>query len=250
MKILIYLFLAIGALSILFSCTKRSQRLLSQEDQLIEAVLKAHGGKKYQSANYSFKFRGNEYSFKNDFAKYEYTKSYIVKGVRVIDKLSNEGFSRMVNGSPQELSESDQSRYGNALNSVIYFAQIPNKLQDPSVMKSSKGKTKIKGQNYEVVEVTFKKEGGGKDFDDVYYYWIHEDNKTVDYFGYNFHVNKGGVRFRSHYNRRNVDGIIFQDYINYSADKETPLSDLPKLFETGKLKELSRIELVDVKKEG
>ena len=56
----------------------------------------------------------------------------------------------------------------------------------------------------------------------------------------------GGVRFRSAYNSRKVGGIIFQDYINFKAAVGTPLANLPKLFEQGKLKELSRIETKNV----
>jgi len=59
-------------------------------------------------------------------------------------------------------------------------------------------------------------------------------------------VNKGGVRFRSAYNRRVIDGIIFQDFINYKAKIGTPLFDLPSLYEKGELEELSRIETKDI----
>ena len=59
-------------------------------------------------------------------------------------------------------------------------------------------------------------------------------------------MNGGGVRFRSAYNSRNVGGIIFQDYVNYKAEMGTPLGDLPKLFEQGRLKELSKIDTENV----
>ena len=64
---------------------------------------------------------------------------------------------------------------------------------------------------------------------------------------YSYSVNDGGVRFRSAYNPRTIDGIRFQDYINWEAPVGTPLKDLPALFEKDKLKELSRIETVDVR---
>ena len=69
----------------------------------------------------------------------------------------------------------------------------------------------------------------------------------MDYLAYNYKVNGGGVRFRSSYNRRNVGGIIFQDYINYKAEVGTPLKDLPTLYENDKLKEVSRIDTENVK---
>ena len=48
------------------------------------------------------------------------------------------------------------------------------------------------------------------------------------------------------YNTRVIDGITFQDYINYKAAVGTALKDLPALYEKGKLKELSKIETENV----
>jgi hypothetical protein len=39
------------------------------------------------------------------------------------------------------------------------------------------------------------------------------------------------VRFRTAFNTRVIDGLTFQDYINYEAPIGTPLKDLPKLYE-------------------
>ena len=124
---------------------------------------------------------------------------------------------------------------------------MPYHLNDPAVNKTYEGTTSIKGKNYQVIRVTFEEEGGGDDFDDVYYYWFDAENYQLDYLAYSFHVNKGGVRFRSAYNAREIEGIRFQDYINFKADKDTPLTELPKMYEANKLKELSRIELEKVK---
>ena len=64
----------------------------------------------------------------------------------------------------------------------------------------------------------------------------------MNYMAYSYHTNDGGVRFRSAYNPRTVDGIRFQDYVNWEAPIGTPLEELPKLYENGQLKELSKIE--------
>ena len=162
--------------------------------------------------------------------------------------MTNSDFTRMVDGQEIELSDKKKSGYSGSLNSVIYFATLPYKLQDPAVNTAYKGTTTIKGKNYEVLEITFDEEGGGKDHEDVYYYWINQKTKVIDYLAYNFQVNNGGVRFRSAYNSRNVDGIIFQDYINFKAPVGTPLSELPKLFEKEELKQLSVIATESVKK--
>jgi len=110
------------------------------------------------------------------------------------------------------------------------------------------GQEKVKNVLYEVIEVTFDKEGGGKDYDDEFYYWINRETYLIDYLAYNYQVGKGGVRFRSAYNKRNIAGITFQDYINYKAPVGTPISELPSLYESDKLIELSRIETENITK--
>ncbi|WP_299834215.1 DUF6503 family protein [uncultured Tenacibaculum sp.] len=225
---------------------KEEVKPVSEGEIIINKAIKAHGGELYNTAHYKFIFRKNEYAFKNDGSNYTYSVKRNIKDQIVEDVLNNGELSRKINGEAVELDDKTKSRFSEALNSVIYFATLPYKLNDGAVNKEFKGKTTIKGEAYNVVEVTFKQEGGGKDFEDQFHYWVNEKTNTVDYLAYNYKVNSGGVRFRSSYNRRNVDGVIFQDYINYKAEVGTPLADLPKLYEEGKLKELSKIDTENV----
>ncbi|GHC50805.1 DUF6503 family protein [Ulvibacter litoralis] len=215
---------------------------LSEAEILLNEAIQAHGGDLYDTANYSFVFRENTYTFKNDGQSYEYTKTAKKEDSTTIDVLKNGVFSRTVNNEPVTLSEKKTKSATGAINSVIYFATLPHKLNDASVLKEYLGETTIKGQTYAVLGITFKQEGGGEDFDDEFHYWINSETKKIDYLAYNYKVNKGGVRFRSAYNRSVIDGITFQDYINYKVEVGTPLLDIPSLYEAGKLTELSKIE--------
>lgn len=221
---------------------------INKAGKIVNSAIKSHGGELYNKASYAFSFRNKEYTFINRGNEYTYTlKKENAEKETILDVLENGIFKRTINGKQLNLSEEDASKYGESLNSVIYFATLPHKLNDSAVNKSYKGEIQIKGENYDVIEVTFKQEGGGKDFEDHYYYWINKKSHTMDYLAYNYKVNGGGVRFRSSYNRRNVGGIIFQDYINYKAEVGTPLKDLPTLYENDKLKEVSRIDTENVK---
>ncbi|MBX9888575.1 MAG: hypothetical protein K2Y30_11650 [Flavobacteriaceae bacterium] len=214
---------------------------LSKADSIVNAAIEAHGGKRYDTADYSFEFRGKKYRFQNNGNIYTYTSEIQTGDSLVKDILTSDKFERAINGQEQTLSKEDIAKYSEALNSVIYFATLPYKLQDASVNKMYIEEKTIKEKKYEVIKVTFGEAGGGKDFDDEYMYWINKETRKIDYLAYSYKVNDGGVRFRAAFNNRVIDGITFQDYINYGAPVTTELKNLPQLYEQGKLKELSQI---------
>lgn len=242
--------LLIFSIMVSISNCKKSQKSLSEAEKIVFDSIDAHGGDLYSKAHYKFTFRDKDYIFKHNGNLFEYSVSYEKDGKAIYDFMTSEELSRSIDGVETQLSEKQKQSYGESLNSVIYFATLPYKLLDDAVNKKYQGTSKIKGKDYYVIEITFNEEGGGKDFDDTYYYWINQQTNNVDYLAYNYSVNKGGVRFRSAYNKRVVGGILFQDYVNYKAEVGTPLGDLPKMWEKGKLKELSRIETENVKKLG
>lgn len=219
---------------------------MDKADSLVVKTIAAHGGELYDTAHYGFRFREKNYTFRNQTGSYTYTVTGQKEGKEIRDVLENGTLTRTINGKETELSSKDVVKYTEALNSVIYFATLPYKLNDAAVKKSYEGRTTIKNQDYEVLSITFDQEGGGNDHDDKFMYWIHSDTNTVDYLAYSYETNDGGVRFRSAYNPRTVGGIRFQDYINYEAPLGTPLNELPDLYENGELKEFSKIETEDV----
>jgi hypothetical protein len=221
--------------------TPAAEKQFSIADSLINEAIEAHGGDLYNKADYSFFFRDKKYRFKNNGNSFEYSSEEQKNDSFIKDVMVNDSFERYINKSLQSLSKKDVGRYSEALNSVIYFAMLPYKLQDASVNKKFIEETTIKEKQYDVVGVTFGQDGGGKDFDDEFHYWINKLTHKIDYLAYNYRTNDGGVRFRSAFNTRVIDGVIFQDYINYEAPLETPLKDLPKLYEQGSLKEVSQI---------
>ncbi len=221
-------------------------KVSSKADEVISKAIKAHGGELYDTADYSFVFRGKKYQFANNGDEYTYSIKSEHSDISVCDFITNGIFQRYVNEELVSLAEKEVDKYKEALNSVIYFATLPHKLKDAAVVKKFIETTTIKDQQYNVVEVTFREEGGGEDHDDEFYYWINTKTSKVDYLAYKYHVNNGGIRFRSAYNRRIVEGITFQDYVNWKAVLGTPLKELPRLFEQGELKEVSRVDIENV----
>ena len=219
---------------------------MSKGDSIIASAIKAHGGDKYKMANFAFTFRNKKYQFQNKDNSFTYISEFKKNDTLIKDILKNGKFVRYTNGIQQKLDSVKETKYSEALNSVIYFATLPYKLEDAAVQKKFIEEITIKDKVYDVVEVTFNQTGGGKDYQDEFYYWVNKQTHKLDYIAYVYHVNEGGIRFREAYNVRIIDGITFQDYINYEAPLGTSLKNLPILFQEGKLKELSRIETENV----
>jgi len=221
--------------------------------QIIDEVILKHGGMRYENSKISFDFRGKHFSRKRSDGKFIYRKvSTDTSGIITVDEMDNNIFDRGVDGKLMELSDKEREGGRASLNSVIYFALLPFRLNDESVGKKYLGTYNVKGSDYIKVEITFAQEGGGEDFDDIYVYWIHEQNKTLDYLAYSFAERKTtGYRFRSFYNRREVNGIIFQDYENYKPENSADFypGDMDRMFADGSLELLSKIELENVQVE-
>lgn len=166
------------------------------------------------------------------------------RAIPCADILTNEGFRRLIEGRQTALSTKDSSAYANSVNSVIYFALLPCFLQDPAVRLTGLGTARIAGEEYDKLQVTFRQEGGGKDFEDTFVYWFHRNRHTLDFLAYHYLTDGGGARFRKAVNTREVGGFRFADYINYQPKTDRrDVAVFDSLYEHGSLKELSRIEL-------
>jgi hypothetical protein len=215
---------------------------------VVDAAIAAHGGERFEDLKIGFDFRGRHYTAIRKGGLYTYTRSFTDSTGRVEDRLNNEGFVRKVNGRPVNLPEERMRAFSRSVNGVIYFALLPFGLNDPAVRKQYLGETTLKQQPYHKVKITFAAEGGGEDYQDEFIYWIHRQTHVVDYLGYSYHTDGGGLRFRQAYGPQVVAGVRFQQYINYEpAQQPARLEELDKLFEAGQLRELSRIELENIR---
>lgn len=216
--------------------------------QIINMVIEVHGGELYNAVEVEFDFRDHHYKSYYNQGAYKYERLLKDSSDQVQDILTNEGFTRKINGNVAQVTEKRAAAYSRSINSVMYFAFLPFKLNDQSVIKKYLGKARIKGQDYHKIEVTFQEDGGGEDFEDVFIYWIHPEAYTMDYLAYVYHTDGGGKRFRAPYNSRTIEGLKFADYINYEEPKEPfSIADYDSLFDADELPELSKIELKNIK---
>ena len=217
--------------------------------EVVDRAIAAHGGGLFDSATFSFTFRGRLYKRMRSGGSYQFERIFINPDdstQEVRDILTNEGLTREINGAVAAIPDTMAFKYANSVNSVIYFAVLPYRLNDGAVFKKYLGEVDIKGKTYDKVQVTFAEEGGGKDFDDIFIYWFNQDTHQLDYLAYKYETDGGGIRFREALNPRRVGGLLFQDYVNYKMDKRLPLETADSLFEAGELEKLSEILLEEI----
>lgn len=247
--LLVYSFL----LSVFISCSADKKTSAQppadlRAQEIVNKAIQKHGGGKYEKINVAFEFRERHYTAVKQDGRYTYTRAFTDSTGQVQDFLSNNGFRREVNGKPVNLPEERKQAFSNSVNSVIYFALLPHGLNDPAVKKEYLGEITLRGQPYYKIKVSFVQEGGGVDYEDKFIYYIHQKTFLMDYFAYSYQTDGGGLRFRQAYNPQVIGGIRIQQYINYQPTAEqSALHDLDKLFEAGKLEELSRIELENIR---
>ncbi len=232
-------------LSAYVACSPRSEA-----DKIIDQSIAAHGGERFQSAKISFDFRERQYEIFKSPERFRYVRAFSGEAGRIVDVLDNKGFTRKIDGEEVVLPDKDKNAYANSVNSVAYFAFLPYGLNDPAVIKTHLGEIQLEGKTYELIKVTFEKEGGGEDYDDEFLYWINKENFRMDFMAYTYHTDGGGVRFRKAKNQREVSGILFQDYDNYKPEDETvAVEEMQPLYEEGKLELLSEILLENIQVE-
>ncbi|WP_292901145.1 DUF6503 family protein [Nonlabens sp.] len=226
--------------TILFSCTNTDPDARAIMDQ----AMNAHGTTIAAKGTLSFNFRGIDYSVERDNGRFVYQRHLMIGADTILDRLDNKGFSRYSNGMELPLADSLLTRYTSSLNSVIYFAQLPYSLDGEAIQLQYIAQDTINGKAYHELQVTFKEEGGGEDHEDEFMYWINTQDHLIDYMAYSYCEEECGYRFRESENRRNINGIILQDYNNFKAlNGDADLSKMDDMFEKGELLKVSDIDL-------
>lgn len=184
---------------------------------IVDRALEAHGSAVLDDAVVEFDFRGRHFVVTRNDGLFRYERIYTDAGRTIREVLDNDGLFREIDGNRVPMLEQEHRSVETAVNSVVYFALLPYFLNDPAVQKTYLGAATLQGEPYHKIEVTFRQEDGGRDWEDRFVYWIHQERYTMDYLAYFFHVNNGGTRFREAFNVRTVGGVRFADYKNYTA---------------------------------
>lgn len=238
-------------LSIVFLLFVACGQQAPDAQQVVDQAIARAGIHQLQRATASFTFRNINYDYEMENGNFRYTRTQTDSiGNRVKDALTNEGLQRYINGDLAAITDERRTAYTSSVNSVIYFAFLPFRLNDAAVNKQHEGIVAIDGIRYHKIRVTFDVEGGGEDYEDVFYYWFDTSDYSMDYLAYSYNEEDEGtgMRFRVAINPREVNGIRIQDYKNLKPriKDSVPLGSIDEAFQKGELIELSTIELEDV----
>lgn len=235
------IFLLITGMIISSSCSQQTD-----EQKIINKSIDFYGMQQLENASVTFDFRQYQFKVSQQNGNHRYERFFTDSaGSKVHDLLTKNGLVREVDNRVVKLSGKENAAYSEAVNAAVYFVYLPLKLNDSAVQKKLLGQVKIKGKEYYKLEISFSRQDGGKDYDDIYYYWFDTADYSMDYFAYS----TGGKRFRQVSELHDAEGIRFQDYVNYEHPKNdslTPLIKYDSLYQSGKLVELSRIELKNI----
>lgn len=234
--------LLIFATALLIGCIDK-KGIAVDAQKIVDASIEASGGDLYHKQDIAFTFREREYRKYKALGKPILMRITQTDTTRIEDILSGSLFERKIDGVVQELADSTRLTLAEAVNSVHYFAYLPQGLNDAAVNKTYLGKKTLGGAEYHKIQVTFDQEGGGTDFEDVFVYWFDSKTHLMEFLAYEYHTNGGGKRFRQAFNQRTVGGIRFADYRNYKYEGPLEVSALDSVFLRDELELLSLIEL-------
>lgn len=236
----------LAAVLLISSCSST----VPNAQEIVNAAIEKSGKQVLENASASFTFRQIPYTYEKRNGKYTYTRTQQdTLNNEVKDVLTNDGLTRFINKVPSEITQKKREAYTASVNSVIYFAFLPYSLNDEAVNKEFVGTVTINDKSYYKIRVTFDAQGGGEDYEDVFFYWFDTEDYSMDFLAYSYNEDDGkGIRFREAFNAREVNGVVIQDYKNYKprVKDSIPLSEMDQAFQEDGLELLSLIELENV----
>ncbi|MEF8866506.1 MAG: hypothetical protein V5A20_12175, partial [Salinibacter sp.] len=101
-------------------------------EAVIDSAQAAHGASVLDRALVTFDFRDDAYRLRQDGGTFHYRRAYADSlGRSVTEGLTNDGRYRVVEGDTVSLTPSERASVETTVNSVAYFALLPEPLGDP-----------------------------------------------------------------------------------------------------------------------
>lgn len=216
---------------------------------VVDRSIARHGGGVMDNARIEFDFREYHFVLDRNDGMFSYERTYTDSTGRLHEEIiNNDGIFKNIDGEAVPVDSALHRRIGDNVNSVAYFTLLPNPLNDPAVIKQDLGSVRMKGEPYRKVGITFEEEGGGRDYQDRFLVWIHENDYTMDYFAYYYFTDETGSRFRVADSIHSVGGVRLADYLNLTYDglNARTIDRYDGLFNADSLRLVSEVRIENV----
>ncbi len=161
-------------------------------------------------------------------------------------RITNDTVEQWIDGEPVEVAPERLQPLRDGVMARVYFAFLPYRLNDPSVLKQDLGVEDWAGRTLHRVRVTFVP-GSSTDAEDVFLFWFDPASARLEQFAYSFTRGEGGLRFRRAFNYRRVGGILFFDQENLGVDGPGfDVDDIDPDFVERRMSRVSTVELHDL----
>jgi hypothetical protein len=192
---------------------------LAETLPIVERAIEFHGGETFRASEVALRITSKSGSFeivaRHDGDLFVHRVTSERDEERVVYRQTNDSIEVSRDGEVVLLeTEQDRQRARDFVSARVYFAFLPFRLTDPSVMQEDEGLERWGDRELHRVKVTFEP-GSSTNADDAYLYWFDPESGRLEQFAYSF---SGGVRFRTLENYRRVGGILFADQKNYAVD--------------------------------
>ncbi len=161
-------------------------------------------------------------------------------------RITNDTVEQWIDGETVEVPAERRQQLRDWVMARVYFAFLPYRLNDPSVLKQDLGIEEWEGRELHRVRVTFVP-GSSTDAEDVFLYWLDPASGRLEQFAYSFTRGEGGLRFRRAFNYRRVGGILFFDQENLGVDGPGfSVDEIDPEFVERRMRHVSTVELRDI----
>ncbi|NNF03281.1 MAG: hypothetical protein HKN17_02340 [Rhodothermales bacterium] len=216
---------------------------------VIDRSIDRHGGDVINRARIEFDFRDYHFVLDRNDGMFSYERTYTDStGRRHEEIINNDGIFKNIDGESVRVDSLLHKKIGDDVNSVAYFTLLPIPLNDDAVIKEDLGSVDMNGEPYRKIGITFRPEGGGRDYQDRFLVWIHENAHTMDYFAYYYFTDETGSRFRVADSVHSVGGARLTDYLNLTYDGLTArtIDRYDELWNADSLRLVSEVRIENV----
>ncbi len=216
------------------SCKKDHSNL--DANQILGKAIESSGKRALYNATLKFNLEDVYYASKRKGHQYEFQmKRAVDDSTEHIAKALNGGFEYKINDEVQDFG-SRAIEIEKNLTAFINFMTLPAIFEnDNSLLIQRKEDIFIRDQLYFVINILLTARLP-TDPTISYNLYVNPNNFDVEFIAYDLEPSRGVIFLKEAINKREVDGVVFNDFITYYAPEDNyTLNDLPNLLDTENL---------------